>query len=189
MKPDLLHTTRHLVQVLAFSLVISALHYFFLPGRPYEVPLVYSLCIGLCTWFVIDMGRFVIGMDPKTAWPRGWHGPALVAFGIACGYAGGTLMADRYFGWSSWQALDSRELRASLLTTVVAGVVVSSYFYLQGKSHAFQQRMQVAEDQATEARLRLLLTQLEPHMLFNTLANLRVLVGIDRSAPSTCWTT
>ena len=42
-----------------------------------------------------------------------------------------------------------------------------------------QRRMKAAESQATEAQLRLLLTQLEPHMLFNTLANLRVLVGID----------
>jgi len=33
--------------------------------------------------------------------------------------------------------------------------------------------------QATETRLKLLEAQLEPHMLFNTLANLRVLIGID----------
>jgi LytS/YehU family sensor histidine kinase len=32
---------------------------------------------------------------------------------------------------------------------------------------------------ATEAQLRLLQSQLEPHMLFNTLANLRVLIGSD----------
>ena len=32
---------------------------------------------------------------------------------------------------------------------------------------------------ADEARLKLLETQLEPHMLFNTLANLRVLIGSD----------
>ena len=32
---------------------------------------------------------------------------------------------------------------------------------------------------ASESRLKLLETQLEPHMLFNTLANLRVLIGTD----------
>jgi LytS/YehU family sensor histidine kinase len=32
---------------------------------------------------------------------------------------------------------------------------------------------------ADEARLKLLETQLEPHMLFNTLANLRALIGVD----------
>jgi LytS/YehU family sensor histidine kinase len=36
-----------------------------------------------------------------------------------------------------------------------------------------------ARQHADEARLKLLETQLEPHMLFNTLANLRALIGID----------
>lgn len=179
MKPDLLHTTRHLVQVLAFCLVISAMQYVFKPDRPYEIPLVYSLSIGLCTWFITDLGRFVVGVDPMTLWPRGWRGPALVAFGMVTGYTVGTLLSDYWFGWSSWRSVQPRELRGSLVVTVIAGVVISSYFYLQGKSKTLQRRMKAAESQATEAQLRLLLTQLEPHMLFNTLANLRVLVGID----------
>jgi sensor histidine kinase YesM len=37
----------------------------------------------------------------------------------------------------------------------------------------------VARRQAAEARLRLLESQLEPHMLFNTLSNLRVLIASD----------
>jgi hypothetical protein len=36
-----------------------------------------------------------------------------------------------------------------------------------------------AQRHANEARLKLLETQLEPHMLFNTLANLRALIGVD----------
>jgi LytS/YehU family sensor histidine kinase len=36
-----------------------------------------------------------------------------------------------------------------------------------------------ARQRATEARLKLLEAQLEPHMLFNTLANLRALIGAD----------
>ena len=39
--------------------------------------------------------------------------------------------------------------------------------------------MTEAGHQAAEARLRLLEAQLEPHMLFNTLANLRALIGVD----------
>jgi LytS/YehU family sensor histidine kinase len=39
--------------------------------------------------------------------------------------------------------------------------------------------MDEARRHATESRLKLLETQLEPHMLFNTLANLRVLIGTD----------
>lgn len=39
--------------------------------------------------------------------------------------------------------------------------------------------MDEARQHASEARLKLLETQLEPHMLFNTLANLRALIGTD----------
>lgn len=39
--------------------------------------------------------------------------------------------------------------------------------------------MALAQRDAAEARLKLLETQLEPHMLFNTLANLRVLISSD----------
>ena len=43
---------------------------------------------------------------------------------------------------------------------------------------------------ANEARLKLLETQLEPHMLFNTLANLRALIAFRPARrPSRCWTT
>jgi LytS/YehU family sensor histidine kinase len=39
--------------------------------------------------------------------------------------------------------------------------------------------MAEARKHVDEARLKLLETQLEPHMLFNTLANLRALIGVD----------
>jgi hypothetical protein len=38
---------------------------------------------------------------------------------------------------------------------------------------------EAAQRQAAEHQLRLLQSQLEPHMLFNTLANLRVLIALD----------
>lgn len=42
-----------------------------------------------------------------------------------------------------------------------------------------------AEQQAREAELRMLRAQLEPHMLFNTLANLRALIAVDAAAAQT----
>jgi anti-sigma regulatory factor (Ser/Thr protein kinase) len=175
MKPDFWHLARHFAQVMAFSLVISALVYFFNPQRPYEVPLIYSLAIGSCSWAVTDLGRFVIGIDPETAWPRGLRGPLLVAAGIVGGYSAGTSVADAWFGWSSWNEANT----GNLLISIVAGVVISGYFYLQGKSSVLSSKVEQVQAQATESQLKLLQTQLEPHMLFNTLANLRVLVGID----------
>ena len=173
------HLARHYAQVVACCLVISGLHYAFVPNKPYQVSLVYSLCIGTANWVLIDLGRFVVGVSPHTLWPSGWRGPALVVFGIVMGYLGGTAVADLWFGWSSWEGQSARQLQASLAITLVAGMVISGYFYLMGKGQVLQRHMEEARNQATEAQLRLLLTQLEPHMLFNTLANLRVLVGID----------
>ncbi|MEG0886798.1 MAG: histidine kinase, partial [Janthinobacterium sp.] len=52
-------------------------------------------------------------------------------------------------------------------------------FYVVGKARHLQMQAEQAQRQAAEARLGLLQAQLEPHMLFNTLANLRVLIGSD----------
>ena len=72
------------------------------------------------------------------------------------------------------------ELRNSILITALAGIAGSYYFYSIGKRSAYLERKMAEERQhANEARLKLLETQLEPHMLFNTLANLRVLIGVD----------
>jgi sensor histidine kinase YesM len=55
-----------------------------------------------------------------------------------------------------------------------------TYFFLnQRQLAAEKQRAEVALRQAAESRLKLLETQLEPHMLFNTLANLRILISLD----------
>ena len=169
---------RRYLQVLAFVLAISALQYFASPDRPYEIPLVYSLCIGSACWALIDLGGHLFASRSETGWPRGWAGEALVALGTLGGYVIGTYVADAWFGWSSWQQSVAQQ-RVSWLITLAAGLVVSFYFYAQGKSRYLQDQMQQAQRQAIEARLKLLETQLEPHMLFNTLANLRVLINSD----------
>jgi LytS/YehU family sensor histidine kinase len=56
---------------------------------------------------------------------------------------------------------------------------VCSYFYAVNKSAALERKMRETRRHADDARLKLLQTQLEPHMLFNTLANLRALIGAD----------
>jgi len=66
-----------------------------------------------------------------------------------------------------------------VLITVVAGVVICYYYYSLGKSKYLEGEVALAQRDAADARLKLLETQLEPHMLFNTLANLRVLIATD----------
>ena len=184
MKIDWTAKLQHLLQVMAFCLAIATLQYAFQPERPYGPPVVYSLLIGLFIWAIIDLGRDLVPSAQETGWPRGWQGLALVAGAIVVGYLLGTWLADqmcRAFGWyAGYPRLErDTELRNSILITALAGISCSFYFYAVNKSAYLERKMSEARRHADDARLRLLETQLEPHMLFNTLANLRALIGAD----------
>jgi len=66
-----------------------------------------------------------------------------------------------------------------LFVSLVAGGIISWVFVSREQLAAERQHLEAARRQASEAQLKLLEAQLEPHMLFNTLANLRVLIALD----------
>jgi signal transduction histidine kinase len=183
MKIDWIGKLRHLLQVLAFCLALSAIQYAFNPEKAYEIPLIYSLFIGVSTWAIIDFGRHLFASSAATGWPLGPPGFALTVTGILGGYLLGMLASGAWFGWSPWgPGTTGTQLRNSLLVTLLAGIAASYYFYSIGRNSYLQRKMTEAHRHANEARLKLLETQLEPHMLFNTLSNLRVLIGTDPPA-------
>jgi hypothetical protein len=179
MKIDWIDKLQRLLQTLAFCLAISAIQYAFQPEKPYDIPARYSLAIGTLTWALVDFGRHLFPSSEDYGWPRGIPGIALPVVGIVLGYLGGTVLADWWCGISSWENPGRAQLRISIGITVLAGTAICYYFYMNGKSAWLQARMTEVNSQATEAQLKLLETQLEPHMLFNTLANLRMLIGTD----------
>ena len=179
MNADLLDKLRRGLQTVAFCLAISAIQFVFQPARGYEIPLVYSLCIGLSTWLLIDFGRHAFPSARQTGWPQGFAVIVLPMGGMVLGYVAGTMSADQWFGFSSWKGRGLEELPLSVLITVVAGITASYFFYSLNKRSWLESRVAEAQRQATESRLKLLETQLEPHMLFNTLANLQALITID----------
>ena len=191
MRPlDGLSKLQHLLQTMAFCLAIATVQYAFQPERPYAPPVVYSVAIGFFTWAFIDLGRHLFPSSAETGWPNGMAGVALVAGSIIAGYFLGTGLADmacRHFGWYAGGPPVDRgaNLRQSVLITVLAGIAGSFYFYAVNKSAYLERKMTEARHHASEARLKLLETQLEPHMLFNTLANLRVLIGTDAQRAQT----
>lgn len=178
-KIDWIDKLRRLLQTLAFCLAIAAIQYAVQPERPYELPLVYSLAIGSLTWACIDFGRHLFPSSVATGWPAGIPGVALPACGMVLGYLGGTALADAWFGWSSWDPSGLAQLRVSVIITLLAGLVGTYFFYTRGHSATLRAQMSEVRAQATETRLKLLEAQLEPHMMFNTLANLRVLIATD----------
>ena len=171
---------RHFVQVFAFNCVLWALQMIAVPGA-WDVKMVYSQAIGLSIWAIIDFGRFALRPNQHTGWPDPPPAIALVIVGIAVGYTVGTFIGDAYCGCSTWEwwTLSPRRFAATVAGTVFAASVATYYFFSRGRDALQRAQLAASERDATLARLTLLQSQLEPHMLFNTLANLRVLISLD----------
>ncbi|RZI90471.1 MAG: sensor histidine kinase [Variovorax sp.] len=175
---------RHYLQVLAFCCVVAVLTTLIWPNKSYWLQLGYSVTVGSIIWAVIEFGRYAVhekhchpDHGSGHGWPQGWRGILLSAIGIGFGFMLGDPLADRLFGHTS--VYSPRDARISLVITIAAGAIASFYFHARGKAAAMAAKIIAAERDASEAKLRLLETQLEPHMLFNTLANLRALIQFD----------
>jgi hypothetical protein len=171
---------RHGVTTAAFCCLIAAALAVSGRGR-WPSQMVYSLSIGLISWLVIDVGRLLLSGRSEKRWPVGLPGVLLVLGGIAAGFVGGNAIGD---AWTGKPLLEFRffspdKLASTLVITLAAGVAVCYYYYSRGKARYLEGQIALAERDAAEAKLKLLETQLEPHMLFNTLANLRVLIATD----------
>ncbi len=140
--------------------------------------LVYSQCIGLSILALIDGSNQWFIRD----WPTQWRRLVLIVpLGASAGFLLGTLLADTLLGNTSSQywLTQPRKAIGFLVLSLVAGTVLTYYFLSREQLAAERQKLEIASRQADEARLRLLESQLEPHMLFNTLANLRALIQTD----------
>lgn len=132
--------------------------------------MVFSHCIGLLTYALIDGPR-------RRLWPKGppqvvpMIGLVIVASTMAW------LLGSMLGGWilgipGQPFALGSHVGIGFIALTVAAGFAGTYYFWTR-------EQVAAAEKLASEARLRLLTAQIEPHFLFNTLANLQALIGTD----------
>jgi signal transduction histidine kinase len=166
-------------QVALFNLLVAGVIAMINGGRLVN-SLVYVQCIGLSIWGAIETGRRLLPSG-KRGWPAGWRLVALVAAGCVLGYAVGLSVADAVFGYSSWRDYlrQPRRFLGDFGPSLAFGMLVSSWFYLRGQARAHRAQAAAATHAATLARLDLLQSQLEPHMLFNTLANLRALIAAD----------
>ncbi|MEQ1686341.1 MAG: histidine kinase, partial [Burkholderiaceae bacterium] len=161
-------------------------------GYPFVSTLAHSVCIAIASWFTIDIGRLAASLwvyrnepagaiEPTSRWP-GWPWMVpIILVGTVVGFSVGGSVGDWISGTHipgvlrrSWS-----EALAVLMLSLVPGIVITYWFYSRETIAAKEAAVQTAQRQAAEHQLKLLESQLEPHMLFNTLANLRVLIGVD----------
>jgi hypothetical protein len=154
--------------------------------------LLYSLCIGVACMAIVDLTRLAEawlsdrlrqsrGLPPYDDL-NGWRGalPGSV-LAVLLGPGAGVWLVELVTGQPSESMLNlgsssTRIIIAfSVLGTVFAVVVISTMERLS----AARAQAEGAQRLAAENQLRLLQSQLEPHMIFNTLANLRVLIGLE----------
>lgn len=138
--------------------------------------LVFSECVGtaiVALAVLLRPSRWFPGFKPAT----GWLITGIVA--IPAGYVVGHVLALLALG-EPFRMLSPGNDR---LVPIVFTVLIAGFglHYLATREHLANEAAARSEAQrlATEAQLRLLRAQLEPHMLFNTLANLRSLVRED----------
>ena len=128
--------------------------------------LLFSHCIGFIVLLVVYVGW-------RAFWPLGRppRGPflGLVAVGVIAGWLGGSALASLILG-IPWTA--GRSAGVALIVTVLAGFTGTGFFWARHRAAEMQR-------QAVEAQLKLLQAQIEPHFLFNTLANLDALIQTD----------
>ena len=159
--------------------------------QPFSTTIVYSLCISLSSWLIIDLTRMTVASrtqgwfgrpaDGDGKWPGWIRMLVIVVIGAVLGYAMGNAIGNRITGLSLPGPFNANPRQAlGLLVTALVPAVTITYFF-QSREVIANQKADVerAERQAAEQQLKLLESQLEPHMLFNTLANLRALIGVD----------
>ncbi|MBI5925345.1 MAG: histidine kinase [Aquabacterium sp.] len=163
-----------------------------------------SLCVGVACWFHVDVSRAIVsgwrwrrmGLDARQAepapdgtlphWPGWrWMGPCVV-LGTLAGMWSGAWLAQWLALGMGWlpgyrSAMTQSQTAWPVAAMVTLGVtlVVSYVFYARERVALSLKEAEAARRLAAESQLRLLQAQLEPHMLFNTLANLRVLIQMD----------
>jgi signal transduction histidine kinase len=165
-------------------LIALALTYLTPLGTSFPTNLVFSLCIGTLALLLIDGGRLFLWGEEK---PR-WSLFLLVAAAIPLAWFGGHALAVWLLGMPMHlsHVVDMRYTGASLIVTLLACLFGTWFFWSRGKLQYLEAqaalekaRTTAIEKQALQAQLQLLQAQIEPHMLFNTLANLQALIAFD----------
>ena len=143
--------------------------------RWYQANLVISLCVGYAIHFLFSAGRRIVGnkrLLRLKQWQRTAYYTLIPIIGVSIGWPLGLLWALGVDLRQWLVSIPGNMVLASLLLCGLITLVFNQFCRI--KTRQIQ-----AESRATEAQLRLLQAQIEPHFLFNTLANVVSLMEAD----------
>ncbi|MFN4116774.1 MAG: histidine kinase, partial [Inhella sp.] len=175
--------------MLTIGLLVGVTLYLF-RGRGFWVGMAYSMGISLSIGYTIGLlqmliSRWLLRGDPDNpALRNGWPGwPWMLVCILLGGFIGheiGNLLVASLFDHKVYLLVDAtpRQLMVAGGFTLIVSMVATLYFYNRERVVDLEMERAAIQRQTAEAQLRALQSQLEPHMLFNTLAHLRVLIGL-----------
>ena len=186
---DFRHTWPLHVGGTAAVCLLAGLVNYLLRGKHLGLSMLYSFMIGgqisLLIWLMsTGLSRLLRRWRGVTAEHPGWVGWGwmlpCVAIASVVGYSGGVLLTNHLTGLREPLPWDMPGARAALSVAfaLLMSLLATALFYTRLGVNRLKLAQAQAQRQAAEARLTLLQSQLEPHMLFNTLAHLRVLIKL-----------
>lgn len=176
-----------------FAAMFSAFWFVFDPQvrvlRVLWVNLVVANCIGFSIQGGFALGHLVAGawLDRASFAARSVYYSIVSVFGVFAGYAVSSMLLDLPQLWNT--AFSAQGASSILLLSLIISATLATVFFArerQAKAEAqFQReraRSEAAEKQIRVAQLQALEAQIEPHFLYNTLANLQLLIRDDARA-------
>ena len=149
--------------------------------------LVYSMCIGTIAFIIIDGMRLALWNDTPEQRPKWLPFLVLVLVAVTIAQYGGSFLAGSLLGLKMSAMVPGSPRMTSMLIFTLSAAGVATLFFAS-RERLMRAEAQVAQEkaraeaiarQALQAQLQLLQAQIEPHRLFNTLANLQGLISLD----------
>lgn len=156
-------------------------------GEAFSTIWVFSMIIGCCINLIIHVLKWAIWRKAK---PHRLSFLLLCVIAAPIGYYMGASIGLLLYGQKIPHIMSmlGSGNRAVVIMSAFISLISGLFFWNQAKIAELQAeqekekaRTAAVERQALQAQLQLLQAQIEPHMLFNTLANLQGLIAIDPS--------
>lgn len=155
-------------------------------GKDLLANIIISMCIGTIAFILIDGARLSIWGESRRMQWLPFIGIVLVS--VPAAQFGGSRLAGLILGFelADLQTLGSERSTSMMMFTLLATACGIMFFAnrdrrirAEAEAALERARTEAVTRQALQAQLQLLQAQIEPHMLFNTLANLQGLIAID----------